>query len=209
MLSNPLVSGIMPVYNGAEFVGCALESILLQTYRNIEVIVVNDGSTDATQEILEGYAARDPRITVVHQENGGVARARNRAIAESTSEFIAPIDAYDIWSPDKISRQLSRMLAVGDSVGMVYSWWAWIGPAGEVLDRSPRWTIEGTVFERLVAINFVGNASVKRWGDTTKNWRPRRPVDVKTGRWRCMSRRSIASRWRRRYWWDIAGVLEA
>ena len=157
---NPLVSVILPVYNGAEFVGCALDSVVQQTYQNLEIFVVNDGSTDQTQSILNSWAAADPRIRVIHQANAGVARARNRAIAESTGEFIAPIDADDLWMPDKIAKQVQRMIAAGDNTGMVYSWWAWIDAQGNVLDRSPHWTISGPALEKLIFINFTGNASV-------------------------------------------------
>ncbi len=157
---NPLVSVILPVFNGAEFLGCALESVMLQTYRNLEIVVVNDGSTDQTEAILEACAARDARVRVITQSNAGVARARNRAIAESTGEFIAPIDADDLWSPDKIARQLQCMLNAGKQTGLVYSWWVWIDAEGKVLDRSPRWTIQGNVLEKLIFINFTGSASV-------------------------------------------------
>jgi glycosyltransferase involved in cell wall biosynthesis len=157
---NPLVSVILPVFNGAEFVGCALESVILQTYRNLEIVVVNDGSTDQSEAVLQTWAARDARVRVITQSNAGVARARNRAIAESTGEFIAPIDADDLWSPDKIARQLKCMLSAGDETGLVYSWWVWIDEQGKVLDRSPRWMIQGNALEKLIFINFTGSASV-------------------------------------------------
>jgi glycosyltransferase involved in cell wall biosynthesis len=158
--ANPLVSVILPVFNGAEFVGCALESVMLQTYRNLEILVVNDGSTDETGAIVERCAALDSRVRVITQANAGVARARNRALAESAGEFIAPIDADDLWSPDKIARQLKCMLGAGEETGLVYSWWVWIDGKGTVLDRSPRWTIQGNALEELIFINFTGNASV-------------------------------------------------
>ena len=158
--TNPLVSVILPVFNGAEFVGCALDSVLLQTYANLEIVVVNDGSTDATEAILQRYAARDGRVRVITQTNAGVARARNRAIAESTGAFLAPIDADDLWSPDKIARQIRCMLHAGEETGLVYAWWVWIDAQGKVLDRSPRWTIQGNALEKLIFINFTGNASV-------------------------------------------------
>ena len=82
----PLVSVILPVYNGAEFVGAALESALSQTYRHLEIIAIDDGSTDGTRAVLDLYALRDSRIRVLTQANSGVARARkgefDRAIAD-------------------------------------------------------------------------------------------------------------------------------
>jgi glycosyltransferase involved in cell wall biosynthesis len=155
-----LVSVILPVHNGADYVGIALDSVLTQTHQNLEIIAVDDGSTDDTLKILENYAARDARVHVFTQPNSGVARARNRAIAEARSEFIAPLDADDLWQPTKIARQLQRLTEAGEETGFVYSWWVWIDSNGAVLDRSPRWTIEGGVFERLLQVNFIGNASV-------------------------------------------------
>lgn len=160
MSHNPLVSVILPVYNGAEFVGLALESALSQTYQHLEIIAIDDGSTDGTLALLHLYAARDSRVRVLIQANGGVARARNRGIAEAYGDFIAPLDADDLWEPSKIDRQMQRMLEAGNQTGFVYSWWVWIDSCGTVLDRSPRWMLEGRTFESLLQINFTGNASV-------------------------------------------------
>lgn len=159
-MTEPLVTVIIPVYNGAEFLGAAVESAQTQTYRNLEILVVDDGSTDASLQIATEYAAKDERIRVIPQPNGGVAKARNTAIAASHGEFIAPLDADDLWLPDKIARQMACMLATGDHCGFVYSWWALIDPTGNVVDRSPRWTVAGHRFETLLLINFTGNASV-------------------------------------------------
>ena len=158
--NNPLVSVILPVHNGEDFVGCALASVLLQTYTHLEVVVVDDGSTDGTAAILKVWAARDPRVRIITQSNAGVARARNRAIAVSAGEWIAPIDADDLWSPDKLARQVHCMQSAGETTGMVYAWWVWIDVQGTVLDRSPRWTIRGNALQDLIAVNFTGNASV-------------------------------------------------
>jgi glycosyltransferase involved in cell wall biosynthesis len=157
---KPLVSVIIPVYNGAGFIAAAVESATTQTWRNLEIIVVNDGSTDDTLAILQRLAQTDPRIRVITQPNAGVAAARNRALAESRGDFIAPLDADDLWLPHKLERQVRALLTAGDDCGFVYSWWAWIDQAGAVLDRSPRWTIQGSVLEVLILINFTGNASV-------------------------------------------------
>jgi GT2 family glycosyltransferase len=154
------VSVIIPVYNGADFVSVALDSALAQTYRNLEVIAVDDGSTDDTWEILNRYRAKDTRVRVLSQRNRGVARARNYAIAEARGKFIAPLDADDLWEPTKIERQVGRMLEAGTRTGFVYSWWVWIDREGTVLDRSPHWTVAGEVFELLLQMNFTGNASV-------------------------------------------------
>jgi glycosyltransferase involved in cell wall biosynthesis len=156
---KPLVSVIIPVYNGREFIGEAIDSAAKQTYRNLEIIVVDDGSTDGTLSILHEYADTDDRIRVISQANGGVAKARNAAIAAARGEFIAPLDADDLWLPTKIERQMQAMQQAGDDCGFVYSWWASIDSVGNVLDRSPRWTVAGHRFETLLLVNFTGNAS--------------------------------------------------
>ena len=155
-----LVSVIIPVHNGASTVRQAIDSAAMQTYPHLEIILVDDGSTDGTLAILQEYAARDPRIRVIAQQNGGVAKARNAGIAASTAEFFAPLDADDMYLPDKISRQVEGLLAAGPDTAAVYCWWVWIDATGAVMDRSPRWTIEGHVLEQLMQINFVGCASV-------------------------------------------------
>jgi len=159
MNDQPLVSVIIPVYNGAEFLADAIQSAATQTYRNLEIIVVDDGSTDTSHAIAQNLAAKDKRIRVIVQANGGVAKARNAAIAAAHGDFIAPLDADDLWLPTKIERQMACMLAEGDNCGFVYTWWATIDPAGEVVDRSPRWTVAGDRFDTLLLINFTGNAS--------------------------------------------------
>lgn len=157
---DPLVSVILPVYNGDRFVGQTIESACRQTYRNLEIIVIDDGSTDSTLAVAQSLAAADSRVCVIHQPNSGVACARNRGLAESRGEFVAPLDADDLWDPRKIERQVRRLQEVGDQAGLVYCWWVWIDEQGRVLDRSPQWKIEGDAVAMLVQVNFTGNASV-------------------------------------------------
>ena len=160
MTASPLVSVIVPVFNGERYIGATLDSALTQTYTAIEVIVVDDGSSDGSRRIVESRAAGDSRIRLLVQANGGVAAARNRAIAASRGEFIAPLDADDLWEPTKIERQVRRMEEAGQETGLVYAWWLWIDPDGTVLDSSPRWCIEGDAADALLQVNFTGNASV-------------------------------------------------
>src|SRR5206468_1498575 len=95
----PLVSVILPVCDGASFVGDTLASALGQTYRHLEVVVVDDGSRDGTRAVVEAWVERDARVRLVSQANGGVAAARNRAIAAANGDLIAPLDADDLWEP--------------------------------------------------------------------------------------------------------------
>lgn len=108
MTAAPLVSVIMPVHNGARFLREALESALAQTYRPIEIIVVDDGSTDHSAAILQEYASR---ITAINQANQGAAVARNVAIAASRGELLAFLDADDLWAPHKLEVQVAYLQA--------------------------------------------------------------------------------------------------
>lgn len=113
MNARPLVSVIIPTYNRAGLIGEAIENVLQQTYANIELIVVDDGSTDDTQSVLRSYGSR---IRWTAQENTGPAAARNRGIAMAKGEIIAFQDSDDVWHPTKLARQVSLLQRGGDSV---------------------------------------------------------------------------------------------
>jgi len=115
----PRVSVIVPCFNAADYVGQALDSALGQTHGNVEIIVVDDGSTDSTPEVLAGYA---DRVRILRQQNSGSAAARNRGIDAATGELIAFLDADDFWFPDKLQMQVSHLMSCGDC-GVVYCGW--------------------------------------------------------------------------------------
>jgi glycosyltransferase involved in cell wall biosynthesis len=101
--ATPRVSAIVPAYNAAAYLAEALDSALAQSYPSLEIIVVNDGSTDSTAAIADGYAAAFPgRVRVIHQPNAGLPGARNTAIAAARGELLALLDADDIWLPDHL-----------------------------------------------------------------------------------------------------------
>lgn len=102
----PLVSVVLPVYNGADVLGEAIDSVLGQTYPRIELVVVNDGSTDETAKVMAAYG---DRITAVHQANQGLAGARNAGFTRATGDYIAWADHDDVWLPAKISLQVAFM----------------------------------------------------------------------------------------------------
>ncbi len=118
MQYRPSVSVIIPAYNAAEYLGEAIRSVWLQGVENVQLIVVNDGSTDATAELLAGPAARGAEI--IHTHNQGVAAARNEGLERATGEYVAFLDADDRWRPNKLRRQLQLLQAEPD-IGTVFS----------------------------------------------------------------------------------------
>jgi glycosyltransferase involved in cell wall biosynthesis len=163
-----LVSIVMPVYNGERFVGRTLASALAQTYRPIEVVVVDDGSADRSAFLVEAKAAADSRVRFIRTPNGGVAKARNLAISESQGEFIAPMDADDLWHPEKIDRQVAAMRRSA-KIGLVYCWAIDIDECDRIMPTHVPTALEnelrtqssprGRVTEELAKVNFLGNGS--------------------------------------------------
>lgn len=158
MSSDTLVSVVIPAYNAECTLGATLDSVCAQSHRALEIIVVDDGSTDATAEIAQVRATRDPRVRVLRTPNRGVAAARNAGIRASAGAFVAPVDADDLWHPDKIAHQLAAMLAGGDAIGFVYTPYRLIDAEDRVL-TSRADIVEGATFQRLLLLNFVGNGS--------------------------------------------------
>jgi glycosyltransferase involved in cell wall biosynthesis len=107
---QPLVSVIIPVYNGARYLRAALESVFAQTYRPFEVIVVDDGSIDDSGDIAQSF----PEVRYVRQKNQGVAAARNNAIDAARGEFFAFLDQDDLWTPEKLRLQVRHLLSHPD-----------------------------------------------------------------------------------------------
>ena len=107
---KPKISVLVPAFNVAPWIGKTLDSILSQTYNNLEVIVVDDGSTDETAEILEHYAAMDERVIVIHQSNAGLVAAREIGIAHATGEYVTFVDGDDTIEPDMYERLMVNAL---------------------------------------------------------------------------------------------------
>jgi glycosyltransferase involved in cell wall biosynthesis len=154
-----LVSVIIPAFNAAVTIGETLLSVRSQTHRRLEIIVVDDGSEDLTPQIVLKHADEDRRVQLIQQPNAGVAAARNRGIAASTSSFVAPIDADDLWRPDKIERQLAALHQGGEAVALVYTWSAIIDRHSRIIGYSPGPTYTGMVLDNFLQGNFCGNGS--------------------------------------------------
>jgi len=105
-MKHDLISCIVPVFNGERYLGETLDSILAQTYQPLELIVVDDGSTDGTATVAASYGKR---IRYLWQTNAGEAVARNQGLSAAQGEFIAFLDADDLWHPEKLARQMARL----------------------------------------------------------------------------------------------------
>ncbi len=108
-MTKELVSIITPCYNGSKYVAETIESVLAQTYSNWEMLIVDDGSKDNSAEIIRSFAEKDNRIRLIQQPNGGSANARNHGIREAQGQYIALLDADDLWKPEFLSAQIAFM----------------------------------------------------------------------------------------------------
>ena len=108
MTSSPLISVVLPAYNGERFIVETLNCVLKQSHAHVELIVVDDGSTDRTRSLVREHA---PAVQVIQQKNGGVSAARNRGLAEAKGDFVIFLDQDDIWHPLQLERQLSCLVA--------------------------------------------------------------------------------------------------
>jgi glycosyltransferase involved in cell wall biosynthesis len=156
---NILVSIVIPVYNGSQYLEKTLTTILEQDYKRIEVILINDGSTDTSAELINRLAEKDGRISGYHKENGGVAAARNFGIGKASGELIAFCDQDDFWLPNKLSRQLP--LFQNEEVGLVYC-----GAIAEYrhLNKKDKPNFDkqyrGDVFDKLIQVNMFSSCTV-------------------------------------------------
>lgn len=153
----PKVSVVIPAYNAMNYLPETLENALSQTYDDFEVIVVNDGSSDETEQWVSQI--KDSRVKLISQKNQGLAGARNTGIAHAKGEYIAFLDADDLWEPTKLEKQL-RVLEENPEVGLVYTWVAYIDDKGESTGRVFKHQIEGDVWQKLTEHNIVESGSV-------------------------------------------------
>ncbi len=160
-MAAPLVSVVVPVYNGAKYLRQALDSALGQTYPRLQLVIVDDGSTDSSAEIIASYG---PRLCSIRQANAGVACARNAGIRAAAGDLIAFLDQDDWWLPEKVDRQVERFRADPD-LGLVhtnilqYSETAGAFVDG-VYDTQPSPQLVGHCYDQLLLGNCVYNSSV-------------------------------------------------
>ena len=125
---SQLISVIIPAYNHAKYLSEAIQSVLNQTYQNFEILIVDDGSTDNTRQVVQNYT--DQRIKYIYQENRGLAASRNAGLRVTQGEYVAFLDADDIFLPHKLEVQLDWFEA-HPSCGMVFSGFYFMNDRGE------------------------------------------------------------------------------
>jgi len=147
-LCGTTVSVIVPVYNIQDQLPRCVESILSQTYEDLEILLVDDGSSDGSGELCDRYAARDPRVQAVHKENGGLSDARNCGIDRCTGEYIVFIDGDDYVRPDYVARLLESVTASG--AGAALCGFDLVDEDGSIIRTEALTELSGTVSGRDV-----------------------------------------------------------
>lgn len=157
----PDISVIIPTFNRSEFVHHALNSVLIQTYRNLEVIIVDDGSTDNTEVCIRKIMMREGHIPIryVKTTRQGVASARNMGVGQSSGRWIAFLDSDDRWVPEKLSRQMEYLQENPDS-RIVYTLERWIRSGRRVNPPAVYRKYSGDVFVHCLPVCMIGTSSV-------------------------------------------------
>jgi len=155
----PIVSVVVPAYEAERFIARTLASALGQTMEDLEVIVVDDGSRDATADIVAQMAGTDPRLVLRRQENAGVAAARGLGLTAARGRFVAMLDADDLWHREKLARQLAVFEREGAHADLVYCRYREIDEEDRVLRSELHPAPVGDVYAALILSNFAGGGS--------------------------------------------------
>src|SRR5215471_9220074 len=147
----PLVSVVIPTYNRADYIGETIESVLQQTYSNIEIIVIDDGSTDNTAQVVERF---ESRVRYVRQENAERGASRNHGLRLAQGEFISFLDSDDLWMPSKAAAAVS-LLQENPAIGLVCTDAVQIDGQGKEVQTLRARGRSGDVTEKLLQDNFV------------------------------------------------------
>jgi glycosyltransferase involved in cell wall biosynthesis len=152
----PQVTVVIPAYNAMTYLPETVNSALAQSFTDFELLIVNDGSTDR----LSTWAATlsDPRVRLISQANQGVSAARNTGIREAQGQYIAFLDADDLWAPTKLEQQV-RCLQANSNVGVVYTWTLLVDEVGQPTGRIFASEAEGNVWQQFLDTDVISNAS--------------------------------------------------
>ncbi|MBR6098504.1 glycosyltransferase family 2 protein [bacterium] len=157
---KPKVSVIIPVYNVKQYLAEALDSVINQTYKNLEIIVVDDGSNDGSEIICEEFAQKDSRIKLIHRENGGLSTARNTGLDSMTGEYVAFLDSDDVFLTEAIEKSLNALLSNDvDCVNFQHGIYRTI--SNKIFKNKKTYSLipEG-IYTRLEALELVANYKV-------------------------------------------------
>ena len=157
--SSPRVSVIIPALNAMATLGRTLASVVRQTERHFEVIVIDDGSTDGTADLARSFAGRLRGLQVISESRRGTGAARNAGLALARGTYIAPLDADDLWHPTFLRRLADRLDASGPGTVLAYAFHRRIDAADCVIVTPRTAAIEGFGFYRMAWWNVVGNGS--------------------------------------------------
>lgn len=149
--SQPLVSVVIPCYNQARFLAAAVESVLNQTYRHVEIVVVDDGSSDDTAAVAQSFGGP---VKYVYRDNGGLSAARNTGMEHVTGKYVNFLDADDTLLPDKIAPQV-ELLEADPKLALVYCWYHWTDEAGVRYDVMRKTPHRGHVYHELRKGNWM------------------------------------------------------
>ena len=152
----PLISVVIPVFNGEKTIKETIDSVLKQTFTDFELLVINDGSQDLTVEVVEKI--QDSRIQLYSYPNAGLAASRNRGIDRSTGEYIAFIDADDMWTPDKLEAQFNALKSHPEAA-VAYSWTDYIDEYSQFLGKGGHITVNGNIYPHLLLTDLLENGS--------------------------------------------------
>ena len=151
------VTVVIPAYNAMQYLPQTVNSVIEQTLSDWELLIINDGSRD---HIIEwATTIQDSRVKLITQENQGVSAARNTGILQAKGEYIAFLDADDLWKPTKLEQQLQRFQEYPEA-GLVYTWTALADSQGNPLNRILASNVEGDVWQQFLVANAMGNSSV-------------------------------------------------
>jgi glycosyltransferase involved in cell wall biosynthesis len=147
-----MVGVVVPMFNSERTISATLRSICEQTHRKLDIVVVDDGSTDQSAAAVGAWQARDRRVRLVHQANAGVTAARNNGAASTAAGFLAFVDADDLWAPTKVEYQLAALQEGGGAVGAAYCWFATIDETDRAVSFGPQPLAEGRILRELCAV---------------------------------------------------------
>lgn len=157
-IGDRTVAVIIPMYNSSSTIVETLESVTAQTYTDLDIVVVDDGSTDDSVAKVRHMQERDPRVRLVQQPNAGVAAARNNGATSTAAPFLAFVDADDLWAPEKVQAQM-QLLDGSEQPALIWCWCTHIDEEGLVKPSPTQYSEEGNLLEVLCRFDIIGNGS--------------------------------------------------